>query len=171
MIYVANHYWQNSISSARWKSIMQAMNDERWKNDELQVSEVLNQTKNKVRPLIFHNEFTFIYMTLDSNAFRLFILHRYRLSYGCKKWFFAFVDSFWYVENRKCLSPTARRSSRFSSYLEYIFNSHFTEVWKNYSLMCWKIRYAKKKKARLTPFFICFVCILNFIWHGWEKHF
>lgn len=51
----------------------------------MEKSEVLNQTKNKVRPLIFHNEFTFIYMTLDSNAFRLFILHRYRLSWGCKK--------------------------------------------------------------------------------------
>jgi hypothetical protein len=36
--------------------------------DELHTSEVLNQTKNEVRPLIFHYEFTFIYMTLHSNA-------------------------------------------------------------------------------------------------------
>lgn len=27
LIYVANHYWQNSISLVKWKSIMRAMND------------------------------------------------------------------------------------------------------------------------------------------------
>jgi hypothetical protein len=40
-------------------------------DDEPQAREVFNQTKNEVRPLIFHNEFTFIYMTLHSNASRL----------------------------------------------------------------------------------------------------
>jgi hypothetical protein len=49
-------------------------------NDEPHAIEVLNQTKNKVRPLIFHNGFTFIYMTLQSNASRLLTLHQYRVS-------------------------------------------------------------------------------------------
>lgn len=35
---------------------------------------VVNEARTKVRPLIFHNEFTFIYMTLHSNASKSFCI-------------------------------------------------------------------------------------------------
>lgn len=113
-------------------------------------------------------------------------MHWYQLSSrskGVESYFFCFCI-YWQHLRLKVLSPTARPWYFCSSYSHPLrTRTTSSEVWKLNSLMCVVSRELCRRSWNwLGETFCChrsfkrhfssaflLVCILNFIWHGWEK--